>query len=74
MHAPWMALDALNALVAGIGCKVKHGSQSKARLQCHGSCIWADRPVPVGWHFKSVWEDSNHHNNLDGQNLATAPS
>ena len=45
MHAPWTALDALNAFVAGIGNKAKHGSQSKARLQCHGSCIWADRPA-----------------------------
>lgn len=31
MHLGW-SLDALNALVAGMGCKVKHGSQSKARL------------------------------------------
>lgn len=28
MHLGW----SLDALVAGIGCKVKHGSQSKARL------------------------------------------
>lgn len=30
----------------------------------------------VGWlaFEQSVWEDSNHHNDLDGQNLATGTS